>query len=413
VAQNQPKTLGTRLRDLREGQRRSLREVAAKAGINHGYLSQLERGDVAEPAPSMLHKLASAYDIPFVVLMRWAGYVESEGEDLTSNQAVALSYLGHNPSDEEVAAVKAVLDAIRSRRPNFPGIGDTLDAYLNDTQRREIRTHAMSLLRRADALGTHPTPLDQVMGVTDLVAAGEITLELDERRTLRRLFGSLVDQVLTSLRGAIHLRAREIYVQPDLHQLKRRFIVAHEIGHDLLPWQRETFAYLDNDERLHPRVSIAFEREANQAAIELLAQGDSLRKEADDSALTTELLSTLSASYQISIQATARRVVEETRSDTALSIRFRGRSGRLGPHHVYSSATFSKRFGWLGTLPQDAVVAARRAREAGGVDTFYTVDLADSFVELVTDSIDTSYAVLTLFTPKKTRRSIRRLLDVG
>ena len=47
------RTLGERLRELRESQGRTLREVAAKAGVNHGYLSQLERGEVSQPAPAM------------------------------------------------------------------------------------------------------------------------------------------------------------------------------------------------------------------------------------------------------------------------------------------------------------------------------------------------------------------------
>ena len=52
---------GDRLRQLREKSGRSLRDVATKAGLNHGYLSQLERGEIAEPAPSVLHKLAAGY----------------------------------------------------------------------------------------------------------------------------------------------------------------------------------------------------------------------------------------------------------------------------------------------------------------------------------------------------------------
>src|SRR4051812_7880428 len=101
--------LGQQLRELRESRGWSLREVATRAGVNHGYLSQLERGEVAQPAPSMLHKAAAGYEVPFVVLMRWAGYVESDDTELTTNQALALSYLGDDVSEGELAAVKAVL----------------------------------------------------------------------------------------------------------------------------------------------------------------------------------------------------------------------------------------------------------------------------------------------------------------
>ena len=55
-------------------------------------------------------------------------------------------------------------------------------------------------------------------------------------------------------------------------------MTAQEIGHGVLPWQSE-LAYLDDEYRLRDDVCIRFEPEANQAAIELLAQGDALRRE--------------------------------------------------------------------------------------------------------------------------------------
>lgn len=412
VATKQNASLGARLRELRTSSGRSLREVAGRAGINHGYLSQLERGEVVEPAPSTLHRLADAYEVPFTVLMQWAGYVEATENDLTPGQAIALSFLGDNPTEEELRAVRAVIDAIRSRTPNFPSAGDSLDAQLTPLQRRDIRAHVEALLRRADALGTFPTPLDHVLEVANLVTAGEIVLQPDEQHSLRRRFGSLVDQVLTAVRGAVHLRAREIYVAPDLHELRRRFVLSHEIGHAALPWQHDTLAYLDDEHRLSPGIRVLFEREANQAAIELLAQGDALRKEADDSRLTFDLITSLSVRFQISIQATARRVVEDSKSEVALAIRFRGRSGHLGPSHLYTSAAFDRRVAWP-SLPPDAAQAGRTARETQQRSTFFATDQADNFIELEAEALDTGHAVLSLFTTPKRGRHMRRLLSVS
>src|SRR5918996_6222922 len=87
------KGLGARLRETREGSGLTLREVERRTGLNTGYLSQLERGEVSQPTPAVLQKVAVGYGIPFHVLMRWVGYVE-EGESLSPNQARALSYLG-------------------------------------------------------------------------------------------------------------------------------------------------------------------------------------------------------------------------------------------------------------------------------------------------------------------------------
>jgi transcriptional regulator with XRE-family HTH domain len=107
--------LGSRLRELRTEKGLGLREVAARADVNHGYLSQLERGEVAQPAPAILQKLAKAYGASFPVLMEWAGYIQA---GLSIGDQRALSYLGdlRDASDEELKALRAVLDAMRSSR---------------------------------------------------------------------------------------------------------------------------------------------------------------------------------------------------------------------------------------------------------------------------------------------------------
>src|SRR6266545_2946883 len=237
------KTLGARLREVRTKKGLGLREAAARAGLNHGYLSQLERDDIAQPAPPVLQKLA-AYDEPFILLMRWAGYLEEDPDALSPNQARALKIVGE-PTDQELRAIKAVLDAIRSGRATFAML-DSLDGHLGDPERAEIRGHALALLRRADALGEIPTPLDQVMDVSHLVAAGEITLKPELKRKLRQRFGDLVDRALDLLLGSVQFDSREVYLQQGLFHLKRRFVHAHEIGHEMLPWHRELYASLDD-----------------------------------------------------------------------------------------------------------------------------------------------------------------------
>jgi transcriptional regulator with XRE-family HTH domain len=405
--------LGDRLREYREGRGWSLREVAARAGVNHGYLSQLERGDVAEPAPSMLHKVAAGYDIPFSVLMQWAGYVEANESPLTANQEIALKYLGEEVSDEELDAIRAVIDVLRSRRSTFGAEALSLDGHLSDDERRVIRDQVLALLRRSDALGVFPTPLDHVMEVARLVSAGEISLDETERRQLRKRFGTLVDRVLQQLQGVIHRKAREVWVHPDLPTFRRRFVTAHEIGHDILPWQQE-LAYLDDDKRLREDVRFRFEREANQAAIELLAQGDALRREADDSPITWSVLSLLSDKYQISLQATARRVTEESRKDAAMAIRFRGRTGGIGPYHVYCSSSFQSRFGWANSaLPPEAREAARQSARTAAPAGALVADRAGSFVEVTAEAIETPYALIVLFTPAAAGRPLHRLLRIG
>jgi len=408
-------SLGKRLRELRKQNGWSLREVATRSGVNHGYLSQLERGEVTQPAPAMLHKLARGYEEPFIVLMQWADYVNEDSpagqQRLSANQVRALKYLGDEVSDDELEAIKSILEVLRNRRATFSKEAESLDSELGREVRKEIRAQIVKLLLRSDAIGVFPTPLEQVMQIAGLGAAGEILLDDNERRSLRKTFGGLVDLVLQKLQGAIHIGAREVWVQSELHEMKKRFVVAHEIGHDVLPWQHDLFAYLDNEQRLSQNVRINYEREANQAAIELLAQGDLLREHADDSALTLQLFMDLSSQFGISIQGTSRRIVEESRQDAALAIRFR-KSGYVGPPHFYCSESFSNRFGWR-MLPGEAEEAARTARTTGEITSFFTADLGKTFAEMNADSIDTWHAVIALFTPSRYKRSLRRLRPPG
>ncbi len=397
--------LGKRLRELRAEKGLGLREVASKAEVNHGYLSQLERGEVAEPAPAILQKLAKGYGVPFPVLMDWAGYLEA---GLSPNHERALSYLGDNVSDNELELVRAFLEAIRSNRATFSLA--RLDGDLPNDEIERIRTYVLALLKRADALDLIPTPIDQVMEVAKLVSAGEVTLRPDEKRKLRQRFGDLVDHVWDRLQGVIHFGAREIWVNPEMYALRQRFVYGHEIGHYVLPEHRELFAYLDDETRLSPRVHDLFERQANQAAIELLAQGDHLRREADDSMLTMQVIDALATKYEVSMQAAARRIVEETKQDCALAMSFRVRdSGRLMPHHLYCSQSFETRFRWKATGSANQTIAqcVGAATRAPFIEPLVLADAVGRGATIAVDAIKTPRAVLVLFRalPVKSQRT--------
>jgi hypothetical protein len=75
---------------------------------------------VRNPTPNGLRRVAEGYEEPFEVLMTLAGYIESDPQGLTRNQRRALSLLGPDPSNEEVAALRGILDLLRgrSRRDN-------------------------------------------------------------------------------------------------------------------------------------------------------------------------------------------------------------------------------------------------------------------------------------------------------
>ncbi len=98
--------LGARLRRARTSQGRSLRDVAAAAGVSIGHLSQVERGQ-AEASSEVLAAICRALGVPLHVLLRAAAV------DLTT--AVTA---GHRPAvaHPRLASVRP-LGASRGRRP--------------------------------------------------------------------------------------------------------------------------------------------------------------------------------------------------------------------------------------------------------------------------------------------------------
>lgn len=67
---------GEYLRKLREAQKMSLREMAAKTGVSVSYITQIENGKRKAPGPEVLKKLAPAYNVPVRDLLKAAGYMD-------------------------------------------------------------------------------------------------------------------------------------------------------------------------------------------------------------------------------------------------------------------------------------------------------------------------------------------------
>ncbi|SIT77617.1 helix-turn-helix domain-containing protein [Microbacterium sp. RU33B] len=64
--------IGDVLRDLRQQKGRTLRQVASRASVALGYLSEVERGQ-KEASSEILASVAEALDVPISVIMREVG----------------------------------------------------------------------------------------------------------------------------------------------------------------------------------------------------------------------------------------------------------------------------------------------------------------------------------------------------
>ena len=69
------KTLGALIKDLREANGLTLREVERRTKISNSYLSQVENGQIKRPSPNFLHKMSEVLNYPYESLMERAGYV--------------------------------------------------------------------------------------------------------------------------------------------------------------------------------------------------------------------------------------------------------------------------------------------------------------------------------------------------
>jgi HTH-type transcriptional regulator, competence development regulator len=106
--------LGTLLVTARKRKNLSLRAVEKVTGISNAYLSQLENGDVQQPSPVMLAKLADLYEVPYATMLEYAGYRVPKSAGTPSSQNFAAR-IGTVTEDEESALLE-YLEFLRTKR---------------------------------------------------------------------------------------------------------------------------------------------------------------------------------------------------------------------------------------------------------------------------------------------------------
>jgi transcriptional regulator with XRE-family HTH domain len=75
-----PRDIGEFIRDLRQGARISLRELADRAGVSNPYLSQIERG-LRKPSAEVLSQIAGALRVSTPLMYLRAGLLnEKDGQ---------------------------------------------------------------------------------------------------------------------------------------------------------------------------------------------------------------------------------------------------------------------------------------------------------------------------------------------
>lgn len=185
------------------------------------------------------------------------------------------------------------------------------DHTISDRQLAKIRRRAKLLLDRANASGKFPTPIDELIAAADLEVARNISLDQSFLgRLYKRFVPEEMKRAVEKVLGVMDSRARMIYLDQTVHNKKKPFLSIHEVGHDYLPWQRDTFAILeDSESSLDPDVREQFEREANCFASEVIFQLDRFTEEAADCKFGIKVPINLARRYGASVYSTIRRYV--------------------------------------------------------------------------------------------------------
>lgn len=113
-------SLGEFISDWLDEQHRSIRWLAEKASVSSPYLSDLTR-DKWSPSPEFLRKLSVAMKVPYLELMRLAGYVRDE--DLVEKAVGTVAGVAIPPevakacTDPEMQALIAKIWALKRSDP--------------------------------------------------------------------------------------------------------------------------------------------------------------------------------------------------------------------------------------------------------------------------------------------------------
>ncbi|MCH4249824.1 MAG: helix-turn-helix domain-containing protein [Microbacteriaceae bacterium] len=96
--------LGDVLRDLRQERGCTLRQIAGRASVALGYLSEVERGQ-KEASSEILASVADALDVPISRIMREVGDRLAVLEEMAVSDDAALGRIPDTVPDELVASV--------------------------------------------------------------------------------------------------------------------------------------------------------------------------------------------------------------------------------------------------------------------------------------------------------------------
>ena len=264
------------------------------------------------------------------------------------------------------------------------------------------------VLRLASAFGQFPTP------VTDIVAASGLHVESHDispqfLAAVQEEAQGALKRALAKVIGLLDVRGRTMHIDSSVHYARRPFLMLHELGHGVLPWQREAYSLTaDCRKSILPDVADLFEREASAFASEVLFQLESFQIEASDYPIEIATPVALARKYGASIYSSIRRYVSTNEWACAVvvlnpPVQVVGQGPAAVVRRVIASKTFQEKFGDLslpasvtGEHPLGRIVpVSGRATRAQGIRLR---DRSGQPVECMVEAFDTTHQVFILLT---------------
>ncbi len=287
------------------------------------------------------------------------------------------------------------------------------DDQLEDQQQlARIRDAAVRAIEEGGGFGVFPTPVD------DIIEAAKHSVisdqEIDDRFLAKatKKVGGALKKALSKVLGVLDVAAKTMHLDKTVHAAKLPFLKLHELGHGLLPWQRDVYALTaDCKQTLDPEVNDLFERETNAFASEVLFQVDTFTNEAANHPFSIKTPMKLSKKYGASVYSTVRRYVRTNARSCAVVVLeppelVTGHGFTAKLRRVVASPAFEAEFGIAGwpeaVTPDDPLgkIVPMGGRRMSRPQQIVLTDLNGTRHECVAEAFDSKHQVFILICPQ-------------
>jgi len=168
------------------------------------------------------------------------------------------------------------------------------------------------LLQKAGVVNSLPTPVDELITAVGVENVQDTESFKDQfLASLPRAARSVFDAAWDKIRGIADLREKAVYVPRAASAPRVHFAKCHELGHQVIPWQKVNMTYGDDDYSLSSEVEELFDIEASFFAAEIIFQGERFTKRIRDYKPSFAAVFLLADEHGASRHATLRRYIEE------------------------------------------------------------------------------------------------------